>query len=415
MEEVSREKPGKSESKQRRYQTSWEKDFPWLEFEKEENKMRCKVCCGFPALADVSSSLYIGTSGFTRTSLQAHARSKSHHKCSEAHRAWENPDAAPLGIVLRNMTAQINEKLSKLFNSAYFISKENLAFAKFPQLCKLQMKNGVDLEETYLNDHRCKEFIQSISSVMKSHLHLQITSRQPFSFSCMADQAVDCGVIEEEIIFIRTVENGLAVNKYATIQGVVKSDANGVLASIVNGFEDIGINNWKDGLVACGSDGASVMTGVRNGVIAKLRQDVPWLIRIHCVAHKLELAVLDGIKDVQYFADLTAMLKGLYKHYHYSAKALRELEELSNVMEESCNSAVNVTGSRWVPHNFRALKVVCKKYRVIHAHMHQTAVAGNSSATMQGRAKNVVAKLESYKHIAFMFSMLDILDELSEG
>ena len=35
LEEVSTEKPGKSESKRRRYQTSWEKDFPWLEFEKE--------------------------------------------------------------------------------------------------------------------------------------------------------------------------------------------------------------------------------------------------------------------------------------------------------------------------------------------------------------------------------------------
>ena len=28
LEEVSTEKPGKSESKRRRYQTSWEKDFP---------------------------------------------------------------------------------------------------------------------------------------------------------------------------------------------------------------------------------------------------------------------------------------------------------------------------------------------------------------------------------------------------
>lgn len=146
------------------------------------------------------------------------------------------------------------------------------------------------------------------------------------------------------------------------------------------------------------------MTGVRNGVIAKLRQDVPWLIGIHCVAHKLELAVLDGIKDVQYFADLTEMLKGLYKHYHYSAKALRELEELANVMAESFNG----------PHHCSALKVVCNKYKVIHAHMHQTAVARNSSATMQGRAQNVIAKLESYKHVAFMFFMLDILDELQK-
>lgn len=319
-----------------------------------------------------------------------------------------------MGRILRNMNAQIQEKLTKLFNSAYFISKENLAFAKFPELCKLQMKNSLDLGETYLNDHRCKEFIQSISTVMKNDLHNQITIRQPFFFSCMSDQAVDFGVIEEEIVFIRTLENGLAVNKYATIQRVEKSDANGVLASIVNGFEDIGINNWKDGLVAIGSDGASVMTGVRNGVIAKLRQDVSWLIGIHCVAHKLELAVLDGIKDIQYFADLTEMLKGLYKHYHYSAKALRELEQLASVMAEGCNRPVNVTGSRWVPHNFRALKVVCNKYKVIHAHMHQTAVAGTSSATMKGRAQNVISKLESYKHLSFMFFMLDILDELQK-
>jgi len=41
LEEASTEKPGKNESKRRRFQTSWEKDFPWLEFEKEENKMRC--------------------------------------------------------------------------------------------------------------------------------------------------------------------------------------------------------------------------------------------------------------------------------------------------------------------------------------------------------------------------------------
>ena len=69
----------------------------------------------------------------------------------------------------------------------------------------------------------------------------------------------------------------MTVNKCATIQGVKKFDANGVLASVVNGFEDVGINSWKDGLVAFGSDGASVMVGVRNVVIAKMHQleDVP--------------------------------------------------------------------------------------------------------------------------------------------
>ena len=102
-----------------------------------------------------------------------------------------------------NMNSLTQEKLIKLFNTAYFINKENFSFAKFPELsCRLQMTNGLDQGETYLNDHRCKEFIQAISSVLRNDLNNMITARRPFFFSCMADQAVDCGVIEEQIIFI---------------------------------------------------------------------------------------------------------------------------------------------------------------------------------------------------------------------
>lgn len=36
-----------------------------------------------------------------------------------------------------------------------------------------------------------------------------------------------------------------------------------------------------------GSDGASVMMGRRGGVVAKLKEENPNLIGIHCVAHRL--------------------------------------------------------------------------------------------------------------------------------
>lgn len=67
----------------------------------------------------------------------------------------------------------------------------------------------------------------------------------------------------------------------------------------------------------------------------------------------------------------------------------------------------------WVPHSCRALKVVCNKYGLIHEHMHETAVDANH-ATIQGRARNLVATLESYKHVAFMFFLLDILNVLQK-
>ena len=66
LEEISTEKPGtKYEGKRvRKYQTTWETDFPWLMFEADKNKMYCKVCRQSPSLADITSSLYTGTGSF---------------------------------------------------------------------------------------------------------------------------------------------------------------------------------------------------------------------------------------------------------------------------------------------------------------------------------------------------------------
>lgn len=100
-----------------------------------------------------------------------------------------------------------------------------------------------------------------------------------------------------------------------------KADANGVIAS--TGMVEFGLENCKSQTVAFGSDGASVYVGRLNGVVAKLHVEIPWLLGVHCIAHRLELSVLDALKDEEQLKNVQEMLQGLYKHYHYSPKALR--------------------------------------------------------------------------------------------
>ena len=116
---------GKSKRDQK-YQTSWERDFPWLVHNEENNTMKCKICCSFPEIDDKSSSLFIGNGAIRCTTIQAHPKSKTHFKCFEANSARENPGAAPTKIQkyeFLGMNAQVKEKLQKLSNSAYFINK----------------------------------------------------------------------------------------------------------------------------------------------------------------------------------------------------------------------------------------------------------------------------------------------------
>ena len=90
-------------------------------------------------------------------------------------------------------------------------------------------------------------------------------------------------------------------------------------ASINTGMVEFGVENWKSQTVAFGSDRASVYVGRLNGVVAKLRVEIPWLL----------LSVLDALKDEEQLKNVQEMLQGLYKHYHYLPKALCELKELA--------------------------------------------------------------------------------------
>lgn len=45
-------------------------------------------------------------------------------------------------------------------------------------------------------------------------------------------------------------------------------------------------------LIGIGTDNASTMTGINNGVYVKLKEEIPNLILIRCICYSLQLAVL---------------------------------------------------------------------------------------------------------------------------
>lgn len=58
--------------------------------------------------------------------------------------------------------------------------------------------------------------------------------------------------------------------------------------------------------------------------------------------------------------------------------------------------------------------LVGKNYKVIVAHFAHTAQANDSSAEMQGRAKNVHKKLTSYRFLQYLHLLWDIAFEISK-
>ena len=395
----------------RRFHPEWKDTFPWIHY--ADGKMFCLVCQECPQKSNDSSSFVsTGCSNFKLESLKSHARSTGHIQAQEAIRAKERPLEAPLPRAFLLVDEEVRQKMEKLFDVAYMVAKLELPFTVYPSLCSLEKKHGVLLGNTYLNDKACKNFVVSISGELKDRFSENIKSAR--FLGIMSDGATDVGTREVEDVYVRFVEDGVPVNKFAGLKECTNAKADGVTEAVKGVMDEID-GTWKQKLVCLGTDGANVMTGKHNSVFALLKRDVPSLVSIHCIAHKLELGFQDTVKEVKLFKEVKEMLQGIWKHYKYSCKALRELKELAELLDERAYKAVKADGSRWIPHLERALNVLLtKNYKLIVMHFQHASEARDSSAEMQGRAKNYAKKLTSYLFVKFLHFLLDIILQVSK-
>jgi len=76
-------------------------------------------------------------------------------------------------------------------------------------------------------------------------------------------------------------------------------DVNQIVSAIYSSFKNCNLNMDELNIVAQSYDGASVMSGHIGGVQAKIKEDYPYAIYTHCMAHRLNLVVVDLCKEIK--------------------------------------------------------------------------------------------------------------------
>ena len=109
-------------------------------------------------------------------------------------------------------------------------------------------------------------------------------------------------------------------------------DAPGLKAAIETALKSHELN-VIDKLMFLASDGASVNSGLKSGLITLLKEEHPWVSFIWCVPHWLELALKDSLND--FIKPLDDSLRYLYYLYKNSSKKIHELKALYKVLEKT--------------------------------------------------------------------------------
>ena len=98
---------------------------------------------------------------------------------------------------------------------------------------------------------------------------------------------------------------------------VIAATSEGVVQAIDSAFKEISFPEWKDHLIVGGADGAFVNFGRKAGIMTLIKNDCPWLIDIHCVAHRLELALRDSLKGTHWIeVSINSLFRIFYSDKH---------------------------------------------------------------------------------------------------
>ena len=151
-------------------------------------------------------------------------------------------------VVNEKLDSKRHQEAQNLFRTAYTCVKEYMPFTKYEALCELQELNGIVLWDNYLSRKACARFVQSITEDIKGDLRSSIKNSR--FVSILSDGSTDKGIIEEEIVYVRFVEDGKPHTKLVSVESPNSVDAAGIMTAIQDSIATLKLDEDETGIIS---------------------------------------------------------------------------------------------------------------------------------------------------------------------
>ncbi|CAI7845848.1 unnamed protein product [Closterium sp. NIES-53] len=148
------------------------------------------------------------------------------------------------------------------------------------------------------------------------------------------------------IVYVHFMKEGASVCEFLTLLTVDKCDAASLVDVLLTHLDAVGIDLSK--IVGISTDGARVMTGTSNGVVARLRQRNPYLVSCHCIAHREALAAKDAAEKVTEFNIIDQAVRNVAEQFSRSSNWHRRFEHLQEYICETNLELQGIHNVRWL-------------------------------------------------------------------
>ena len=165
-------------------------------------------------------------------------------------------------------------------------------------------------------------------------------------------------------------------------------------------------------MVSASTDGASVNTGISNGILTQFKSERAWLVTIHCVSHRAELALKDSVTKDPHFKKVNDFMISLFYTFKRSGKLKRELKHYAKTSEVQVYTFPKVRGTRFLDHQRNGVKVLLSNWIPL-THMLEHAIASKGHKKMAPKLQGYLKQLKDFSVFSTACLYREILETIT--
>ena len=259
-----------------------------------------------------------------------------HRDANAARRTQEGVQRMGPGGMFAKQFAQRDDAVVVAMKLPFWLLKENIALKKWNSVKLLLKSLGADeisrlslaRNATYSGRPARDNMLSALFSVVRKTLSLLLDAT--FS-SVLSDETTDIANKGQLVVHFCCVKSGIIRTRFGGVVEVSEPNA----ASIQHAIKKAA--DWSLDRKKChfASDGASVFTGRKSGVVVPLMRDhdMYFSTAVHCIGHREALAAADAVKAVSNLEQAVApSLGSIYHLFNNSSSKEAGLHELQRAL-----------------------------------------------------------------------------------
>ena len=390
--------------KERKFLPKWLKDYPWLRYDNSKGKGEDFVYCAICTEHEKPSGLHkrAESRNFQNSTFLRHIDTPHHKHAVQIPLELANKEK------FEEKTQSTQDKaIVALLKIIHWMAMEDLPLSKFQSLLHLQQSLGVEdlkifkeLDKLQYDSYfTANELLNSLSKCVEQNIAEKILNSPVITI--LADESTDISNRKRLVLYIQIISNTMATETfYLCNVECTDSTGKGIADAILSELSAREIPLEK--VMSLGTDGASVMTGKRNGAAALLRRMNPHMTNIHCIAHRLALCSSQASENITALKVHQQILTDLFYYFKGSSKRQSKLEEIQKILEEPILKIKEVHSVRWLSY-FDALSTVYRSLESLLSYFAQ--IEQNKDPKAAGLKK----KIASEKFISITYMMMDAM------